>query len=130
MVYIPCFFYLLRAPSANRVVESDSRCCLLDWLKAAIKEKHTELITRNVAVFHQDNVSLRVPLQTGQKVRQLDLDSVLHLLHSPCIYRITSYFNPYKSFLKWTCKTTSVRKMPTSAMPNCSGTKWHICGSN
>ena len=66
-------------------INSSRYCSQLDQLKAALGEKHPELVNRKCIIFHQDNPRLHVSLMTKQKLLLLDWDVLFHLLYSPDI---------------------------------------------
>ena len=51
----------------NQTINSNKYCLQLDQLKAALDEKHLELVNRKCITFHQDNVRPHVSLMTRQK---------------------------------------------------------------
>ena len=51
-------------------------------LKAALDEKHPELVNRKCIIFHQDNARLHVSLMTRQKLLQLGWEVLIHLPYS------------------------------------------------
>ena len=65
----------------NQTINS-KYCSQLDQLKAALDEKHTELVNRKRILFHQDNASLHVSLKTRQKLLQLGWEVLIHPLYS------------------------------------------------
>ena len=54
-------------------------------MKAALDEKHPELVNRKHIIFHQDNARSHVSLTTRQKLLQLDWEVLIHLPYSPDI---------------------------------------------
>ena len=58
-------------------------CSQLDQLKAALDEKHPELVNRKRIIFHQDNARPHVSLMTRQKLLQLGWQVLIHLPYSP-----------------------------------------------
>ena len=69
----------------NQTINSSKYCSQLDQLKAALDEKHPELVNRKHIIFHQDNARLHVSLMTRQKLLQLGWEVLIHLLYSPDI---------------------------------------------
>ena len=67
----------------NQTINSNKYCSQLDQLKAALNEKHPELVNRKRIIFHQDNARLHVSLMTRQKLLQLGWELLIHLPHSP-----------------------------------------------
>ena len=51
----------------NRMINSNKYCSQLDQLKAALDEKHLELVNRKCFIFHQQNVRPHGSLMTRQK---------------------------------------------------------------
>ena len=58
---------LLRAPS-GKPSRSNEYCSQLDQLKAALEEKHPELVNRKRMILPQDNARPHVSLMTRQKL--------------------------------------------------------------
>ena len=54
-------------------------------MKAALDEKHPELVNRKCIIFHQGNASPHVSLMTRQKLLQPGWEVLIHLLYSPDI---------------------------------------------
>ena len=54
-------------------------------MKAALDEKHPELVNGKHITFHQDNARLHVSLMTRQKLLQLGWEVLIHPLYSPDI---------------------------------------------
>ena len=52
----------------NQTIDSNKYCSWLDQLKAALDEKHPELVNRKRIIFHQDNARPHVSLMTRQKL--------------------------------------------------------------
>ena len=73
---------LLLALSENQTVNSNKCCSQLDQLKAALDEKHLELVNRKHTVFHLDTARTHVSLMTRQKLLQLGREVLIHLLQS------------------------------------------------
>ena len=69
----------------NETINSNKYCSQLDQLKAALDEKHPELVNRKRIIFHQDNARLHVSLITRQILLQLDWEVLIHLPYSPDI---------------------------------------------
>ena len=69
----------------NQTINSNKYCSQLDQLKAALDEKHPELVNRKCIIFHQDNARPHVSLMTRQKLLQLGWEVLIHLLYSPGI---------------------------------------------
>ena len=69
----------------NQTINSNKHCSQLDRLKAALDEKHLELINRKCIIFHQDTARLRVSLMTRQKLLQLGWEVLIHPPYSPDI---------------------------------------------
>ena len=57
-----CYELLLE----NQTINSNKYGSQLDQLKAALDEKHAELVNRKLIVFHQDKARLHVSLMTRQ----------------------------------------------------------------
>ncbi|XP_059989713.1 histone-lysine N-methyltransferase SETMAR-like [Lagenorhynchus albirostris] len=75
-------------------------CSQLEQLKAALDEKHPELVNRKCIIFHQDNARLYVSLMTRQKLLQLDWEVLIHPPYSPDMrLQISIYFGLYKILL-------------------------------
>ena len=71
----------------NQTINSNKYCSQLDQLKAALDEKHPELVNRKRIIFHQDNARLHVSLTTRQKLLQLGWEVLIHPPYSPDIAR-------------------------------------------
>ena len=85
----------------NQTINCNKYCSQLDQLKAALDEKHPEVVNRKCVIFHQDNARPHVSLMTRQKLLQLGWEVLIHLPYSPDIYlRISIYFGFYKILLK------------------------------
>ena len=69
----------------NQRINSNKYCSQLDQLKAALDEKHPELVNRKRIIFHQDNAIPHVSLMTRQKLLQLGWEVLIHLPYSPGI---------------------------------------------
>ena len=69
----------------NQTINSNKYCSQLDQLKAALDEKHPELVNRKRIIFHQDNARLYVSLMTRQKLLQLGWEVLIHPPYSPDI---------------------------------------------
>ena len=54
-------------------------------MKAALDEKHPELVNRKCILFHQDNARPHVSLMTRQKLLQLGWEVLIHRPYSPDI---------------------------------------------
>ena len=52
----------------NQMINSNKYCSQLDQMKAALSEKHLELVNRKCIIFHQDKARLHVSLMTEQKL--------------------------------------------------------------
>ena len=69
----------------NQTINSNKYCSQLDQLKAALNEKHPELVNRKRIIFHQDNARPHVSLMTRQKLLQLGWEVLIHQPYSPDI---------------------------------------------
>ena len=69
----------------NQTINSNKYCSQLEQLKAALNEKHPELLNRKHIIFRQDNVRPHVSLTTRQKLLQLGWEVLIHPLYSPGI---------------------------------------------
>ena len=67
------------------MINCNNYCSHLDQLKAALDEKHPELVNRKRIIFHQDKARAHVSLMTRQKLLQLGWEVLIHLLYSPGI---------------------------------------------
>ena len=67
----------------NEPINSSKYCSQLDQLKAALNEKHPELVNRKRIIFHQDNARPHVSLMTRQKLLHLGWEVLIHLPYSP-----------------------------------------------
>ena len=67
----------------NQMINSNKCCSQLGQLKAALDEKHLELVNRKCIIFHQDIARLHVSLMTRQKLLQLDWEVLTRLPYSP-----------------------------------------------
>jgi histone-lysine N-methyltransferase SETMAR len=62
----------------NKTINSDAYCSQLDRPKAAIDQKHSELVNRKGVVFHHDNTRPHVYLAIRHKWMQLGWDVLQH----------------------------------------------------
>ena len=62
----------------NQTINHKKYCSQLDQLKAALDEKHLELVNRKHIIFHQDNAKPHVSLMTRQKLLQLGWEVLIH----------------------------------------------------
>ena len=69
----------------NQMINSNKYCSQLEQLKAALDEKHPEVVNRKHKIFHQDNARPHVSLMTKQKLLQLGWEVLIHPLYSPDI---------------------------------------------
>ena len=69
----------------NQTINCNKYCSELDQLKAALDEKHPELVSRKHIIFHQDNTRPDVSLMTRQKLLQVGWEVLFHLPYSPGI---------------------------------------------
>ena len=83
----------------NQMVNSNKYCSQLDQLKAALNEKHPELVSRKRIIFHQGNARLQVSLMTRQKLLWLGWGVLIHLPYSPDIAPSDFHFSFYKVLL-------------------------------
>ena len=60
-------------------------CSQFSQPKAALHEKHLELVNRKCIISYQDNARLHVYLMTRQKLLQLGWEVLIHMLCSPDI---------------------------------------------
>ena len=60
-------------------------CSQLDQLKAALDEKHSELVNRKCIIFHRDKTRPHVSLMIMQKLLQLVWEVLIHLPYLPDI---------------------------------------------
>ena len=67
----------------NQTINSNKYCSQLDQLKAALNEKHPELVNRKHIIFHQDNTRPHVSLMTRPKPLQLGWEVLIHPPYSP-----------------------------------------------
>ena len=75
----------------NQTIHSNKYCSQLDQLKAALDEKHAELVNRKLIVLHQDKARLHVSLMTRQKLLQLRWEVLIHPPSSPDIAQSDVY---------------------------------------
>ena len=66
----------------NQTINSNKYCSQLDQKKAALNEKHPELVNRKCIIFQQDNTRPHVSLMTRQELLQLGWEVLIHLPHS------------------------------------------------
>ena len=69
----------------NHMINSNKYCSQSDQLKAALNEKHPELVNSKCIIFHEDNARPHVSLMTRQKQLQLGWEVLIHPLYSPGI---------------------------------------------
>ena len=87
----------------NQTINSNKYCSQLDQLKAALNEKHPELVNRKRIIFHQDNSRPHVSLMTRQKLLQLGWEVLIHPPYSPDIV-------PFDFYLFWSLQNSLVGK--------------------
>ena len=66
----------------NQMIDTKKYCSQLDQLKAALNEKHPELVNRKCIIIHQDNERPHVSLMTRQKLLQLGWEVLICPLYS------------------------------------------------
>ena len=66
----------------NWTVNSNKYCPQFDQLKAALAEKHPELVNRKHIIFHQDDTRLLVSLMIRQKLLLPGWEVLIYLLYS------------------------------------------------
>ena len=66
------------------MINSNNYCSKLDQLKAVLNEKHPELVSRKLVIFHQDKTRPPVSLMTRQKLLHLGCSSevLIHVLYN------------------------------------------------
>ena len=67
----------------NQTIISNKYCSQLDQLKATLNEKHPELVTRKLIIFHQDNARPHVSLMIRQKLLQLGWEVLIPPAYLP-----------------------------------------------
>ena len=67
----------------SQMINSNKYCSQLDQMRAALNEKHPELVNKNHIIFHQDNARPHASLMTRQKLLGLGREVLIHLLCSP-----------------------------------------------
>ena len=69
----------------NQKINSNKYCSQLDQLKAALDEKHPDLVNRKHIIFYQDkdNIGPCISLVTRQKSLQLGWAVLIHPPYSP-----------------------------------------------
>ena len=67
------------------MIDSTKYCSQLDQVKAALDEKHPELVNRICIIIHQDNARPHASWMTRQKLLQLGWEILIHLPYSPDI---------------------------------------------
>ena len=89
----------------NWTVNSNKYCPQFDQLKAALDEKHPELVNTKCIIFHQDNTRLPVSLMTRQKLLLLGWEVLIHLPYSPDIatldFHLQNSLNGKKNSIPW-----------------------------
>ena len=70
-------FYYELLPE-NQLVNSNNYGSQLDQMKAALNQKHLELVNRKRIIFHQDNAKLYVSLMTRQTLLQFGWEVLIH----------------------------------------------------
>ena len=63
-------------------MNSNKYCSQFDNLKAALNEKHLEVVNRKPIIFHQGNGRLHVSLNTRRKLLQHGWEVLIHLTYS------------------------------------------------
>ena len=66
----------------SQMINSNKYCSQLDQMRAALNEKHPELVNRKCIIFHQDRLRPHVSLMTRQKLLQLGWEVLIHLPYS------------------------------------------------
>ena len=82
----------------NQTIYSNKYCSQLDQLKAALYEKHPELVNRKRIIFHQYNARPHVSLMSGQKLLLSGWEIVIHPLYSADIAPLDFHFLVFKKF--------------------------------
>ena len=82
----------------NQMINSNKYCSQLGQLKAALDEKHPELVNRK-RIFHKDNARLHVSLMTRQILLQLGKFRFICCIHQTLHLRISIYLGLYKILL-------------------------------
>ena len=91
-------FYYELLPE-NQTINSNKCCSQLDQVKAALDEKHPELVNRKRIILHQDNARPHVSLMIRQKLLQLGWEVLIHPPYSPDI-------TPSDSHLFWSLQNS------------------------
>ena len=82
-------------------INSNRYCSQSDQLKAALDEKHPELVNRKCIIFHQDNPRPHVSLMTRQKLLLLDWDVVSSAVFTRhCTFRFP-FISVFTKFSEW-----------------------------
>ena len=110
----------------NQTINSNKYGSQLDQLKAALDEKHAELVNRKLIVFHQDKARLHVSLMTRQNYYSLARKFwLIHRFHQTlhpwisicsCLYKILLMEKnsiPWKT-VKVTCNSSLLKKIKSS----------------
>ena len=84
----------------NQMINSSKYCSQLDQLKAALDEKHPELVNRKHIIFHQDNARPHASLMTRKNCYSLvgKFWFIRHI-HQTLHLQISIYFILYKILL-------------------------------
>ena len=99
----------------NQTINSNKYCSQLDQVKAALNEKHLELVNRKHIIFHQDNARPNVSLMTRQKLLQLGWEVLIHLPYSLGIASLD--FHLFRSL------QNSLNGKNFNSLEDC---KWHL----
>ena len=67
----------------SQTINSNKYCSQLDQMKAALDEKHPELVNKKCIIFHQDKARPHVSLMTRQKLLQFGWEVLIHPPYSP-----------------------------------------------
>ena len=86
----------------NQMTNSKEYYSQSDQLKAALVEKHLELVNRKYIIFHQDNTRLLFLWLPGNKCYSFAGKVLIHLLHSPgTVFMGVHLFQPLQDCLNW-----------------------------
>ena len=75
----------------SQMINFNKDCSQLDQLRAALSEKHPELVNKKCIIFHQDNARPHASLMSRQKLLGLSWEVLIHQPYSPDIAPLDFY---------------------------------------
>ena len=98
----------------SQMINFNKDCSQLDQLRAALSEKHPELVNKKCIIFHQDNARPHASLMSRQKLLGLSWEVLIHQPYSPDIapldfylfWSLQNHFNGKNFNSLYDCKCT------------------------